>query len=214
MAQINKYLSWLRRDNKTLYNISHIAQAIIALFSIIGVGVAVWIAISQRDHVEIFAKIDDRAYVCYQGANNFKFDTTGHGQVEIVFRNTGKTPAYGLRSFSRFKYDKVSSTDWDSIFSHVNDEGGIVIGANQEREAIISSDSFITDIDIKKLILSGNDTKPKWYVYGVWWYTDIFGLNHWTRYCRYIRYVDTSFHAFKNFNDTEEDIRGINCSKN
>jgi len=130
------------KNNKfwSLHKDSQIAQVFIAIFSMIGIGVAIWIAISQRNQVEKFAKVD--------------------------------------------------SSDWNKIFSHVNDEGGNVIGADQVREVIVSTDSTITDIDINNLNRSIYGSKPKWYVYGVWWYADIFGLNHWTRYCRYIHIAD------------------------
>ena len=209
VSKNNKFWFLLGEENMKLHNISHIAQAIIALFSVIGVGVAIYIAISQRDNLEKFAKIDDRAYVCYQETKYFKFNNGYLGQVSVAFRNTGKTPAYSLRSYSRFKFGDVDSSNWSEIFSHVNDEGGIVIGADQVREAIISSDTAINNIDIANFIQSGKDQlKPKWHIYGVWWYTDIFGINHWTRYCRNIRWIDTTFPAFKKFNDTEEGIRG------
>jgi hypothetical protein len=104
------------------------------------------------------------------------------------YKNVGQTPAIGLRTLSDAKI-VTSVSDVKPPRTYSNSYGGENIPTNVLGSGIDASDAINRELPaFKDVELSEFRTGLKIYVvWGVIYYSDVFGKDHYTRFCRYFK---------------------------
>jgi hypothetical protein len=131
--------------------------------------------------------MDERAWVAVrQGVIRGSF--LPNITFEVVFRNTGKTPAVNVTAYMNQSIFTNSIPQTDQPTSPTNTLGGVQFSGLLAPDAdgsISVSSFFISFSDPNQQAISSG--KKPYYVYGTIWYDDIFGKHHWSQFCYEIR---------------------------
>jgi hypothetical protein len=152
-------------------------------------------------NTEKFSKIEVRTYLNYVGEENHSF-IPGHPiKIRLNFLNSGKTPAYDIRSRSFIKTgtgifpQEIQFLKMSNIKASENK--GIVVGAGQDYFLEATADWILPD---SNYIYKSRYTL---YVYGEILYKDKFRENHYTHFGLAYRTSINQFMFEQNFFDAD-----------
>lgn len=128
-------------------------------------------------------RLDQRAWVTVEGFKPTTFGTGQHFITTRVFKNTGRTPAVHVRVRAVLGPSKPKeSVNW-TIADKAQPKTTEVLGPQEELNSLLDgtkgvpkglSDAGFEDIKAGRTIV---------YDYGTIFYCDVFGREHWTKFC-------------------------------
>lgn len=153
---------------------------------------SVELATKNLQAFESNAKLEMRAYLQIKTITKPQFRVGEEIKFNIILVNTGKTPAYNIRDRHTYKYENTSLSIKDTVILSEYSVDIAVLGTNLPKDNIINTHMIPTQEDSIK-ILNG---KMLLSVMGEFVYEDIYGDQHFTRYCLiYASHYDRLIHC-------------------
>jgi hypothetical protein len=166
----------------------------IALLSAFASGISCWIAWdAQSSAAEEAAKAlaiqsenhrrEERAYIGLAGSKILMLAAGRRGKINLVFRNTGRTPA--LDAYALVNDEIIPFADLAN--ARVTGEGREFVRPVPAAIHDIGSRLFEGDLMTPEIISGIRSGELAWVIMGVMKYKDVFGEAHETRFCGYAR---------------------------
>lgn len=142
---------------------------------------------SERQTMQDEMRNDERAWVAVRQAA-IRGNIFPNIAFEIMFKNTGKTPAINLSVFmsQSTSTNSIPKTDKPAYPANVLENSQFPGLLAPDAEQTISVGSLFLGMGTPDEQSISRGTKP-YYVYGTIWYDDIFGKHHWSQFCYAIR---------------------------
>jgi hypothetical protein len=120
-------------------------------------------------------------------------DKLGSVYFDVLFKNTGRSPALRVRGLMAGANDLAQVPEWD------RDPGG--------KGTILAPDAPY-HMTTSAYPLSETDLATKWkngvYLYGTLWYDDVYHQPHWTQFCDYTHGDLTQFQTCNKHGESDE----------
>lgn len=161
---------------------STIGEIVMAVF--VGATVVIYIILTCLTAKTM--RVDQRAWVGFSEIESYVLEDGKPFAITIPLKNTGKTPAIKASAGLAPTIDKTGNRpDGDTVLARWMGTPGVVLllpGQNQEMHTglhLQSADGGLPEGTLDKL----KSQEMTIWVFGKVTYADIFGFQHWTRYC-------------------------------
>jgi len=183
------------------WGVKEYANIILATFAILTFFLLYFMTNKQIDLSRENAKTELRAYIQVVNVTATQMEIGKTLEITVTYKNTGKTPAYNVRLQASIMPggQGINENTWLKLYK-IEKQGSNVLGSDFPIEFPITSAWFIKD----------STTIPAWKsggkylgVYGIMYYDDVFGYDHWNRF--YLRYWRGDKFVFDpNYNDADK----------
>jgi hypothetical protein len=148
------------------------------------------------------AETELRAYVNFNGVKKHSFVVGEKIDFSVDFHNAGKTPANNIQIFIDVKTGTgVYPVEQAKVDSIVKTQPRSTLGANQTIHTSLKPEIAFVFRRNDSLYIS--QEKSTMFVFGKTIYQDIFGKDHYTRFCYYLSSRTKSFYIYKKYNDSD-----------
>jgi hypothetical protein len=134
-----------------------------------------------EDSLEIMKhqmNIENRPWITVDGVNRGEFQVGEKTKIEVIFINSGNTPAINMRGVSHGGFLNIENFAPVCVNSDVV-MNITVLGPNDKNAFIDYTKKQLSKNDIDSL----NNNSLRYYVWGYIYYDDIFSRKHLTEYC-------------------------------
>jgi len=163
---------------------------------------------AQLEETRKATRYGQSAYITVKSIGLTKFNIGELIEAQVVFVNTGNTPAYQVDSFTKggMRREPFTFSISDLVKESPDDgiKSGGILGARQDTYTqIVKSRALLTDIGIER------EKHLPYHVWGVVFYTDIFKRRRWTQFCFQRRPGETGFNlGISDANKTSDQEEG------